>query len=62
VAAQPDRFSRLDVQRFTVEQVTVRRKPSLAFALTGRLLASRFINPVSLAIVVLMQIGLIIPG
>src|SRR5208283_3681706 len=61
-AKQPHRFSPPRVPSFTVEQVTHVRKPFPVFASTGMLLGSRFIDPVSLAIVMSMQAGLIIPS
>ena len=48
--------------RLTVEQVTHVRKPFLMFASTGMLPGSRFFDPVSLAIVMSMQPGLVIPS
>lgn len=61
-AKQRGRFSRLHVPRFTVEQVTHVRKPLLMFPSIGMLLGSRFIDPVSLAIVMSMQSRLVIPS
>jgi hypothetical protein len=56
VAKQRDRFRRPHVPRFTVEQATYIRKPFLM------LLGNRFIDPVSLAIIMSIQSGLIIPS
>jgi len=61
-AKQRDRFSRSEILRFTVEQVKHTKKHFLVFTSMGMLLGSRFIDPVSLTIVMSMQFGLIIPG
>ena len=50
------------ILRFTFKQVTQARKLFLVFASTRMPLIHRIIDPVSLAIVVAMQPGLIIPS